>query len=115
MNWLSLASKKFTNQLDKFNDRFTSYRLVLYFLIALLSWAVIGSFFNQVPYDWTEILPSAAILLAVCWLINKLIAGFLNIPANQESSLITALILTLILTPPQDGVGYAILAAIGVA
>src|ERR1700689_3467355 len=91
---------KFTGLLDKFNDRFTSYRLVLYFLIALVGWSIVGGAFNKVGYNWHEILLSAGWLVAVCWCVNKALSRFLDIPANKESDLISALILSLIMSPP---------------
>src|SRR5437868_433674 len=89
---------------------------MLYFLLALVGWSLIGSFFNgQIPYNWHQILVSVVWLLAVCWAGNKLIARFLNIPANKESDLITALILALILAPPTTAHGFALVAAAGLA
>lgn len=114
-NSFSLSVKIVTGIIDKLNDRLTSYRLVLYFLIALVVWAVAGSFFKQVPYTAAQILESTAVLLAICWITNKLVSRFLNIPANKESDLITALILVLILTPPTSGKGLAVLAAAAIA
>ena len=114
-NLPSLITQKFTSLLDKINDRFTSYRLVLYFLLALVGWSVLGSFFHQTPYNWHEILVSAVWLVGICWLANKSIARFLDIPANKESDLITGLILTLILSPPQTSTDFAVLAAAAIA
>jgi ferredoxin-NADP reductase len=112
---LSLASRSVTGLIDRLNDKLTSYRLMLYFLLVLVGWAEIGSFFRKVPYSWHEILISAGWLIAICWLANKLISKFLNIPANKESDLITALILTLILSPAATGKEFAFLAAAGLA
>lgn len=112
-NSLALSWQKLSGSIDRVNDRFTSYRLMLYFLLALVVWAVIGSFFNFVPYNWHEILAAAVWLLVVCWVVNELLARLLNIPANKESNLITALILTLILQPPLDAHGVAVLGAAG--
>lgn len=114
-NQISLISQKFTSLLDSINDKLSSYRLVLYFLILLVGWAVAGSFFGQVPYTWHEILISTVWLVGVCWLVNKAISKFLDIPANKESGLITGLILALILSPPKGSAGFAILAAAGAA
>lgn len=114
-NPLSLALHRSTAMVDRANDRFTSYRLVLYYLLALLAWAVIGSFFKQVPYTWHTIIISAVLLAGICYLANKSISMFMNIPANRESWLITALILTLILTPVTDGQSLVAAAAAGVA
>jgi glycine betaine catabolism B len=113
---LNLLFQKLTGLIDSFNDKLTSYRLMLYFLLTLVGWAVAGSFFhNQVPYTWHQILISAGWLAAVCWVANKLIARFLNIPANKESDLITALILALILSPPTTVHQFALTAAAAVA
>jgi hypothetical protein len=71
---LSLIGHKFIGLLDRLNDRFTSYRLMLYFLGVLIAWAVVGSFFNQVPFSWDQILVSTGWLLLVCWTTNKLLA-----------------------------------------
>lgn len=110
MKLLSLTGQKFTSFLDNINDRVTSYRLVLYFLLILVGWAVLGGALDKVPYNWHEILVSAVWLSAVCWVANKLISKFLDIPANKESDLISALILTLILTPPTTAKDFAITA-----
>jgi ferredoxin-NADP reductase len=110
VKFLSLAAQKFTGLLDNINDRLTSYRLVLYFLLVLVGWGALGSAIGKVPYSWHQILVSAVWLTAICWLSNKLISKFLDIPANKESELITALILTLILTPPTTAKDFAVTA-----
>jgi ferredoxin-NADP reductase/Na+-translocating ferredoxin:NAD+ oxidoreductase RnfD subunit len=112
---LRLFGQKIAGSIDKFNDRFTSYRLVLYFLLALVSWSIIGSFFNRLPYSWNEILVSAAFLFGTCWVVNEVVARFLNIPANKESPFITGLILALILSPPKTSREFALIAAVAVA
>jgi ferredoxin-NADP reductase len=115
LNSLSLAGQKITSQIDRLNDRITSYRLVLYFLIILVGWAILGSFSHNVAYNWHQILVSAGWLVLVCWFTNKLISKFLDIPANKESDLITALILSLILTPPSTAKDFAITGVVGAA
>lgn len=114
-NQFNLGVQKFTSLVDRFNDKLTSYRLMLYFLLTLLGWAVAGSFLNEIPFSWHAILVSAGWLLLVCWVTNKLLAKFLDIPANKESDLISALILALILSPPKTTRDFAVLAAAGMA
>lgn len=114
MKQLSLLGQKITGAIDAVNDRLTSYRLMLYFLLVLLGWALAGSFFDKVAYNWHEILVSAGWLVLVCWLSNKLISRFLDIPSNKESDLITGLILALILSPPRTAHDFAVLAAAGI-
>lgn len=111
--YLSLAAQKSAGLLDFVNDRFTSYRLILYYLLILIGWASIGAGFHKVPFSWYLVLISAGWIVAVCWLANKLLSAFLNIPANKESSLITALILALILSPAADARSFAVTAAAG--
>ena len=112
---LDLTVRKFIRLLDHINDHVTSYRLVLYFLLTILGWAIIGSLFQQVPYTAGEIVISAAWVIAVCWLANLGLSRFLDIPANRESDLITGLILSLILTPAAHGGSYTVVALAAIA
>src|SRR5476649_1285385 len=101
---------------DKFIDAITMYRLLLYYLIALLLIAMMLSFFGALHYDPLYILASALILVAACWVINRVFAYIFNAPVNSESSLITALILALIIPPNPTGFGFTfLLAAAGLA
>ena len=92
------------------------YRLLLYYLIALIIAAITLSAFGDLHYRPLDIVVSSSILVASCWVINKVFAQIFNAPINPESSLITGLILSLIITP--DLTGYNILfllAAAGLA
>ncbi len=86
---------------DRLNG-ITMYKLVLYYLIALIGIAVLLSFTGVLAYDPYAILFSTAFLLAVCALTNGIFARTYNVPSNAESSYITALILALIITPIQS-------------
>ena len=101
--------------LDSFLNRITMYRLVLYYLAGLLGVAAIFGAVGIMPYNPAALLVSALILVASCWGINRAIAGLFRIPTNTESSLITALILALIITPisvwPLDQGGFWFLIA----
>lgn len=114
-NQLNLVAHKIGGLVDRLNDKLTSYRLMLYFLLTLAGWAIIGSFSDKVPYSWNEILISVVSLMTICWVTDKLISKFLKIPVNNESSYITALILALILSPPKNIHEFALLAAAAVA
>lgn len=94
-------------------DKLTSYRLVLYSLIADISVGLGLAFGGRLPFKWYELLASALWLVIVCWLINRALARWLNIPTNRESDLITALILSLIMTPAANLHGYLVLAMAG--
>lgn len=75
------------------------YRLLLYYLIVLLVAAMALSQLGYLHYDPLFIAVSATTLLIVCWVTNKIFATVLNVPSNSESTLITALILALIISP----------------
>lgn len=95
--------------IDDFLNQITMYRLVLYFLILLILSASILSFINVLPFNFLSILLSAFFLTAFCWVINKILSIILKIPTNYESFFITALILSLIITPASDLDGYIFL------
>ncbi|MEP7134895.1 MAG: RnfABCDGE type electron transport complex subunit D [Chloroflexota bacterium] len=86
------------NQLNKI----TMYRLVLYYLIALLGAAVIFSAAGLLAYDVYALLASIGFLLGVSWITNRVFAWTFGVPANVESVYISALILALIITPIQS-------------
>lgn len=82
-----------------FIDRTTMYRLITYYLSALLAIAFILGFFKIVPHDPTQIAFSAVLILAASLGTNWVFAKIFRTPANLESPYITALILALIMTP----------------
>jgi glycine betaine catabolism B len=86
---------------DRFLNRFTMYRLTLYYLAALLVLGLALSAFGVLPVEPLGVFASTAVLLVVCIALNTLAARLLRIEANPESSIITALILALILAPAQ--------------
>jgi ferredoxin-NADP reductase/Na+-translocating ferredoxin:NAD+ oxidoreductase RnfD subunit len=85
--------------IDRFLNRITMYRLVLYYLIALVAIALVFGAFGILPYNPLTLLFSIGVLLVLCWIINKLFADAFKAHANVESVYITALILALIITP----------------
>lgn len=80
------------------------YRLMLYYLVALLIVAIILGYFGIIPYSPIAIGASALILLVVSWAINRLFVSVFEAHENAESAYITALILALII-PPLHGPG----------
>jgi len=88
-----------TKIIDRFLNRFTMYRLTLYYLIALLGLGLILSFIGSVPGGPLALVLSAAILVLVCHFANLVLARLWRVRSNPESSLITALILALISSP----------------
>jgi len=102
-----LAMLRILKPIDKLIDSITMYRLLLYYLIALIVAAICLSSFGALHYKPLYIAISASVLLAACWIINKVFSYLFDAPTNPESSLITALILALIISP--DPTGYNLL------
>ncbi len=88
--------------IDNLLNRITMYRLVLYYLILLLVVGFVLSAEGVLSYNPYALLLSTAFLLAVCALVNAIFARTFHVPANSESTYITALILALIITPLQS-------------
>ena len=78
------------------------YRLVLYILIALVGIASILGDFSLVPYSPIVIIFSALVLVGVGLIANSIFAWAYDAPTNIESVYITALILSLIMTPAKS-------------
>lgn len=75
------------------------YRLVLYYLIFLVLVATILSFFGFLPFTPFQLISSVVFLVAVGVATNEIFAKIWKVPANSESIYISALILSLIITP----------------
>lgn len=101
--------------IDTLLNRITMYRLVLYYLAALLLIAFVLSFFGLVPYEPAALAFSAALITLVCIGANWIFARAFNAETNVESVYITALILVLIISPMvstnRAGIGFLIFAS----
>lgn len=75
------------------------YRLLLYYLIALIGIAVVLAAFGLIGLNPWSIFTGSIYLVIVCWGVNALFARIFDAPVNAESAFITALILALIITP----------------
>lgn len=91
--------------IDNFLNKITMYKLVLYYLMAIILAALVLSLFGVLSYSPLAILFSVVFMMAICLAVNRLFAWAFAVPANVESVYITALILVLLITPlsnPQD-------------
>lgn len=88
--------------IDGLLNRITMYRLVLYYLMALLGIGVVLSFVGLGKYDPIALLFSAGFLVAVCGITNWIFSKAYGVPTNVESAYISALILALIINPIQS-------------
>jgi ferredoxin-NADP reductase/Na+-translocating ferredoxin:NAD+ oxidoreductase RnfD subunit len=102
--------------IDRWIDRTTMYRLVLYYLVALLGGAFLLGMFHVIAIDPTALAFSAVLVTAACWLANLVFARVFGAVPNHESVYITAIILTLILDPTTatnlPGVGLLLFASV---
>lgn len=85
--------------LDRILNKFTMYKVVLFSLSTLFFVSLAYSFAGVLFYDPLSLIASLAILTAVCFFTNYLIAQILKVPINLESSFITALIMFFIMAP----------------
>jgi glycine betaine catabolism B len=89
--------------IDNQLNQISMYRLVLYYVSALLIVSFGLGFFGYVPHDPTALAFSTVFITGVCWLSNRLFAALYRVPVNSESIYITAFILALILPPVTAG------------
>lgn len=99
--------------IDYWLGRITMYRLLLYYLIALLAAAVGLNWIGQLQYNWLAITFSASYLTVICLVTNKVFADVFEAPVNMESVYLTALILALIITPYKNPHDLLFLTAAG--
>ncbi len=97
--------------IDDILNRITMYRLVLYYLVVLVFASFVLSFFGLLPFEPTALAFSTTVILAACFATNWIFVRTFKAEANVESVYITALILTLIITPTTaaDHAGVAFL------
>ena len=103
--------------IDDMLNRVTMYRLVLYYLIALILAAFGLSFFHVLPVEPDQLAFSSGLILLVCAATNWIFARIFDAATNVESVYITALIVALIVSPvaPTDAHGVGALIFISVA
>ncbi len=87
------------NPIDAILNHVTMYRLVLYYLLALMIIALGMGLATGSPVDPASFVFSTFLITGVCWLVNRLFALALRLPVNSESVYITTAILALIMSP----------------
>jgi len=85
--------------IDRLLDRITMYKLLLYYLIALIIIAIGLCLIGVLHFSAVSIAITTMVLVIACWVVNKIFAVMFNAPTNVESVYITALILALIIAP----------------
>lgn len=100
--------------IDKFLNAITMYRLLLYGLAILALLGIGFSLTDVLSMSPVGLIISLALLLASCWGTNELFSRLFKIPANIESSYITAFILFLIMPPVVTVFGGAVVVLVGI-
>lgn len=83
--------------IDDFLNSITTYRLTLYYLIALVLAAILLSFFGLLPFNPLDIVLDSTVAVVSCFIGNYILSKFFGAVTNIESVFITALILVLII------------------
>lgn len=94
------------------------YRLVVYGLVLLLAVSFIFALTGDIYVSPSGLVVSTSLFCVVCYAVNRLFARLYHVPANSESWLITALILTCIMAPAttwQRALAVSVAAAIAIA
>ena len=104
------------NFIDKFLNKITMYRVVLYSLTILTVIAIILNISNVLLPDTSSLhfISGLLILLASCFLSNLLFSKIFKAPTNLESSYITAYLLFFILAPVTSYSGLWMFVVVGV-
>jgi ferredoxin-NADP reductase len=89
--------------LDRLIDRITMYRLVLWYLLALLGGALVLGALHVIPVNPVALGLSTVLVLAAGWIANQIFARIFGAIPNIESVYITGLIIVLIMDPAPIG------------
>jgi ferredoxin-NADP reductase len=90
-------------RLDGFIDRITMYRLVLWYLAALVLAAMVLGGVHVIAVDPVALALSSILVLAGGWIANQVFARIFGAIPNVESVYITGLIIVLIMDPAPLG------------
>src|SRR3990167_5802340 len=85
--------------IDRILNQITMYRLVLYGLILLAAISLFFGSFGILSYEGLQLLESLVILVCIYFVTNTLFSKIFRVSENNESYLISALILFFILAP----------------
>jgi glycine betaine catabolism B len=111
---VDLKNMFIVEKIDNLLNYITMYKAMVYGLMVLLGWGMFLAVIGKVPYTPFEIAASVSFLTAVCWSVNKIFGWAFDAVVSSDSSVITAMILSLIISPQNDIKGYVSLFWIGV-
>ena len=100
--------------IDRWLNKITMYRLVMYVLALLAAAAMMLAWFGISPAGGLTLAWSLALVVGVCYAANLILAKLWRAPVNPESALISALIIFFLFSPATDWTNAVWLAAAGV-
>jgi ferredoxin-NADP reductase/Na+-translocating ferredoxin:NAD+ oxidoreductase RnfD subunit len=106
------------DRIDAILNRFTMYRLVVYVLSAYAALGVAAAWLGRLPVSPTEMVVSLFLVLVSAYAADRGLARYFGVPSNDESWLITGLIIFLIMHPATNvvgGLGLVLAGALGSA
>ena len=95
---------------DNMLNRVSMYRLVIYYLGALLGVALVLSLRGTLYHSPVDLIASATVAVVACVAVNALFSSAFGSPTNSDSAMITGLILALIIDPASTVDGYVFIA-----
>lgn len=101
------------NPLDKFLNKITMYRLMVYTLSAYVCLGIIFAFMGRVSSSPTALVVSLGLILTAAYVTDRGLGVLFRVPTNMESSLITSLIIFLIVQPAHTVAGALALVLAG--
>lgn len=100
--------------IDSLLNQITMYKLVLFGLAALATLSVLFGFVKILPFSGLSFMSLLILLLAVCYVTQKICDKLFHSVSNTESYAITALILFFVLSPLLSFEDFLISAVVGV-
>lgn len=97
-----MSSRSLLSLPDRLLDRVTMYRLVVLYLGGLLAIAAVQSMRGNLDYPIGSLAANVAIAVIACVTVNALFAHTFGAPVNNDSAIITGLILASIVGPVVD-------------
>ena len=98
--------------IERFTNRVTMEKLILYCLFAVFAFALLLSVFGQLAFSPLALIVSFAVLIFASYGLNLLFGYLFGVGVSYESPVITALILGLIVPPALTPAGLGMLVLI---
>ena len=100
--------------IDKFLDKISMYRVVIYSLLGILVYSFLLTMVGIISIKPIALLATLAVIVFTATITHYFFRLLYNAPANYESSLITALLLTTIIRPTTEISGLVAVACVTV-